>query len=92
VVPAAAGSSPVARPSGSLHTGAFAGCHGGAIRPDGDNAGKQAASWGAIRCTRNIISTLHSVFELAIRRRWLTFNPVKLVDLRRSRRTPTSAS
>jgi len=30
---------------------------------------------------RNIISTLHSVFELAIRRRWLTVNPVKLVDL-----------
>ena len=47
------------------------------------------ADSGAIR---NIISTLHSVFELAIRRRWLTFNPVKLVDLRRSRRTPTSAS
>ena len=30
---------------------------------------------------RNIASTLHSVFELAIRRRWITFNPCKLVDL-----------
>ena len=30
---------------------------------------------------RNIASTLHSVFELAIRRRWITLNPCKLVDL-----------
>ena len=30
---------------------------------------------------RNIASTLHSVFELAIRRRWITSNPCKLVDL-----------
>ena len=30
---------------------------------------------------RNIFSTLHSVFELAIRRRWVATNPCKYVDL-----------
>jgi integrase len=30
---------------------------------------------------RNVASTLHSAFELAIRRRWITSNPCKLVDL-----------
>lgn len=30
---------------------------------------------------RNIASTLHSIFELAIRRRWVAANPCKLVDL-----------
>ena len=30
---------------------------------------------------RNVVSTLHSLFELALRRRWVTSNPCKLVDL-----------
>jgi integrase len=30
---------------------------------------------------RNIASTLHSVFDLAMRRRWVTENPCKFVDL-----------
>ena len=41
---------------------------------------------------RNIASTLHSVFELAIRRRWVTFNPCKLVDLPAVPHRPKSAS
>ena len=35
----------------------------------------------APKTIRNITSTLHSVFELAIRRRWVSLNPYKLVDL-----------
>jgi hypothetical protein len=34
----------------------------------------------APKTIRNILSTLHSVFELAVRRRWVTANPCKLVD------------
>jgi integrase len=35
----------------------------------------------APKTIRNITSTLHSVFEIAIRRRWVSLNPCKLVDL-----------
>jgi hypothetical protein len=35
----------------------------------------------APKTVRNVASTLHSVFELARRRRWVDANPCKLVDL-----------
>jgi hypothetical protein len=35
----------------------------------------------APKTARNIISTLHSVFDLAIRKHWMDANPCKLVDL-----------
>ena len=47
----------------------------------------------APKTIRNIASTLHSVFELAVRRRWVSTNPCKLVDLpavRAERRHPFS--
>ena len=34
----------------------------------------------APKAIRNILSTLHSLFELAVRRRWVPANPCKLVD------------
>jgi integrase len=32
------------------------------------------------KTARNVLSTLHSLFELALRRRWVSANPCKLVD------------
>ena len=34
----------------------------------------------APKTIKNILSTLHSIFELAIRKRWIAVNPCKLVD------------
>ena len=33
------------------------------------------------KTARNVLSTLHSIFELGLRRRWVGSNPCKLVDL-----------
>ena len=33
------------------------------------------------KTARNVLSTLHSIFELGLRRRWVSANPCKLVDL-----------
>jgi site-specific recombinase XerC len=33
------------------------------------------------KTTRNILSSLHSIFELGLRQRWVSANPCKLVDL-----------
>ena len=33
------------------------------------------------KTARNVLSTLHSMFELGLRRRWVSANPCKLVDL-----------
>jgi hypothetical protein len=35
----------------------------------------------APKTARNILGTLDSVFELAVRRRWVDANPCKLIDL-----------
>ena len=34
----------------------------------------------APKTIRNIVSTLHSIFDLAIRRRWISVNPCRLID------------
>ncbi len=34
----------------------------------------------APKTIRNVLSTLHSIFDLAVRRRWISVNPCRLVD------------
>ncbi len=43
----------------------------------------------AIKTVRNHLNTMHSVFEIGMRRRWCQTNPVKLADRPRTRKNET---
>ena len=57
-----------------------------------DRIGDLRRGGRAPKTIRNIMSTLHSLFELSLRRRWASSNPCKLVDLPPCRLAATSAS